>query len=325
MSISSRTDLIEYALRKLGKPVLNIEVDPSQVEDRVDEALQFFQDFHYDGTERIYLKHQITGTTITVASTVGYIPGETVKGNTSGSYFVVLGIVDATTLITKSVYTVSNIPGATFNLSETLIGQTSGSVTTFVTKTLGDIENGYVPISDMVTGVIRVIPWGHSFAPTAKSDNFMFDPKYQVIMSTFQNLSSSSMIYYEQLMQHISLMDQVLKPIDSLRFNRKMNRISLDFDWSTADVGGFLIFECYRILDPEDFVEIYNDRMLKKLVTAKVKYQWGQNCQKYTNIQLLGGITIDASTIMSQAVAEIEAAEEEIRDAYTEAPIGFLG
>jgi len=66
--VHSRDELIEYALRKLGKPVINISVDPTQLEDRLDEALQFFQDFHYDGTERVYLKHQVRGTEIVVTN-----------------------------------------------------------------------------------------------------------------------------------------------------------------------------------------------------------------------------------------------------------------
>lgn len=323
MSIHSRVDLIEYALRKLGKPVINIECDMTQVEDRVDEALQFFQDFHYDGTERVYLKHQITGSQVIVDTTSGFIPNEVIKGS-SGNYFQISSI-EATKFITKFVFNPLGVTGVTFTIGETLIGQTSGAVAVFASKVTGDIEDGSVPISEMVTGVIRVIPWFHSAAPTANSNNFMFDPKYQVIMSTFQNLGSSSMIYYNQLMSHISLMDQVLRPIDSLRFNRKMAKVFLEIDWASADIGGFLIFECYRILDPEVFVSIYNDRMLKKLVTAKIKYQWAQNTGKYSGIQLLGGVTIDASTLMAQAAAEIEAAEEEIKDAYNESPIGFCG
>jgi hypothetical protein len=104
-----------------------------------------------------------------------------------------------------------------------------------------------------------------------------------------------------------------------------MSQIYLDFDWSTAQIGGFFIFECYRILDPEEFTSIFNDRMLKKLVTAKFKYQWASNCQKYQGIQLLGGVIVDATTLMAQAVAEIESAENEIKDAYQTPSIGFVG
>jgi hypothetical protein len=57
---SSREQLKDWCLRQLGFPVIEINVDPDQVEDRIDEALQYFQQFNYDGVERWYLKHQIT-------------------------------------------------------------------------------------------------------------------------------------------------------------------------------------------------------------------------------------------------------------------------
>jgi len=126
-------------------------------------------------------------------------------------------------------------------------------------------------------------------------------------------------------MSQLSLMDQMLRPIDSLRFNRKLSKIYIDADWTVLALGSFIIFECYRILDPEVIYKVYNDRLLKALVTAKIKYQWASNCQVYAGIQLLGGVTIDASTLMAQAAAEIVAAEQEIRTSYSELAIGFLG
>lgn len=57
---SSRTELKNYCLRRLGEPVVDVNVDNDQLEDRIDDALKFYQDYHYDGTERIFLKHQIT-------------------------------------------------------------------------------------------------------------------------------------------------------------------------------------------------------------------------------------------------------------------------
>ena len=62
---SSRQNLKDYALRRLGYPVIEINVDDSQVEDRVDDALQFFAEYHFDGVEKMYYKHQITSTDIT--------------------------------------------------------------------------------------------------------------------------------------------------------------------------------------------------------------------------------------------------------------------
>ena len=62
---NSRDTLIEYCLRRLGDPVIEINVDTVQLEDRVDEALQYYQEFHSDATYRTYLKHQITSDDIT--------------------------------------------------------------------------------------------------------------------------------------------------------------------------------------------------------------------------------------------------------------------
>ena len=57
---NSRDSLKEYCLRSLGKPVIDINVDEDQVEDRIDEALQYFAQYHYDGVERTYLKYKVT-------------------------------------------------------------------------------------------------------------------------------------------------------------------------------------------------------------------------------------------------------------------------
>jgi hypothetical protein len=56
---SSRQQLIEYCLRSLGFPVIEINVDEQQLDDRVDEALQFFSEYHFDGVEKVYLKYQV--------------------------------------------------------------------------------------------------------------------------------------------------------------------------------------------------------------------------------------------------------------------------
>lgn len=61
---NSRPTLIKYCKRALGAPVIEINVDDDQVEDRIDEALQFYQEYHSDAIEKVYLKHEITQTDI---------------------------------------------------------------------------------------------------------------------------------------------------------------------------------------------------------------------------------------------------------------------
>ncbi|NDB60430.1 hypothetical protein EB001_18570, partial [bacterium] len=67
----------------------------------------------------------------------------------------------------------------------------------------------------------------------------------------------------------------------------------------------------------------WNDRMLKKLATAYIRKQWGQNMSKFDKMQLPGGVTMRGVDIYNEGVADIEKAEQEIRNTY-EAPPGFL-
>ena len=62
--IRSRYELKDYALRRLGAPVTQVNVEDSQAEDRIDDALQFFEEFHSDAVKNTYVKHQVTASDI---------------------------------------------------------------------------------------------------------------------------------------------------------------------------------------------------------------------------------------------------------------------
>jgi len=95
---STRQGLIDYCLRRLGAPVLEINVDDDQIDDLVDDALQIFNERHYDGVERMYLKYKITQSDLD-------------KGKATGTSGV--GIVTTTTSAT-----ISGIGTTTFNFYE---------------------------------------------------------------------------------------------------------------------------------------------------------------------------------------------------------------
>ena len=59
-TITNRTDFTNYCLRRLGAPVIEINVDPDQVQDRIDDAIQYWQDYHFDGAQKFYWIHTIT-------------------------------------------------------------------------------------------------------------------------------------------------------------------------------------------------------------------------------------------------------------------------
>ena len=67
---NSRATLKEYCLRRLGEPVIEVNVDPDQIEDKIDDALQMYNDYHSDGTLRTYIAYKITAQDLTN----GYLP-----------------------------------------------------------------------------------------------------------------------------------------------------------------------------------------------------------------------------------------------------------
>ena len=81
---STREGFKDYCLRQLGAPVLEINVDDDQCDDLIDDAIQFFQEYHYDGALRTYLKHQITQTEIDNQKTNANVVSSSSGGSDSG-------------------------------------------------------------------------------------------------------------------------------------------------------------------------------------------------------------------------------------------------
>ena len=124
--------------------------------------------------------------------------------------------------------------------------------------------------------------------------------------------------------RHLSLIQQILDPEKALRFSRVTNKLKIDTDWDeTFTAGDVLVFEGYTILNPNEYPEIYNDRLLKRYVTALIKRQWGENLSKFQNIQLPGGLQYNGAEIYGQATEEIRQIEEEVQLKY-ELPPDFM-
>jgi hypothetical protein len=60
MAITTRQDFTDYCLRRLGAPVIDINIDEEQIQDRIDDALQYWQDYHFDGLQKVYWIHKLT-------------------------------------------------------------------------------------------------------------------------------------------------------------------------------------------------------------------------------------------------------------------------
>jgi len=84
---SSRSALKEYALRALGKPVIEINVDDDQLEDRIDEALQYYAQYHYDGIRRTYLKYKLTAADKTRLAAINPATETATKNSVSTTWY----------------------------------------------------------------------------------------------------------------------------------------------------------------------------------------------------------------------------------------------
>jgi hypothetical protein len=105
-----------------------------------------------------------------------------------------------------------------------------------------------------------------------------------------------------------------------------MNRLYIDADWNQdSRIGEFIIVECYRILDPEQYRDVYNDMFLKRYATALIKRQWAENIKKFSGVQLPGGVTLNGDNLYLEATNEITKIEEEIQSKF-ELPVDmFIG
>ena len=320
MTISSRQGLIDYCLRRLGFPVIEINVDDDQVEDRIDDALQYFQEFHFDGVERLYLTHKVTTAELkfTGLSSPSFQNNEMLVGNTSGATCILYTLSGTTARIT-------NVKGS-FTAGETVTGTVSGfsrAIATTNFYTPGDIQNGYLPLPDSVIGVIRVLPVNGPSSGMNNRNN-MFDLIYQFRLNDMYNLLSADMVYYTQVQQHLSMLDMLLVGDRSFKYNRKMDKMYIDMNWEEVlNPDDFIVVECYRILDPNTYTQVYNDRFLKTYATALIKKQWGDNMKKFGGIQLPGGVVLNGKEVYDEAVEEIRMIQQDMQ-LSSELPVDLM-
>ena len=323
MALASRTDLTDYCLRRLGAPVIDINVDEQQVSDRIDDALQFWQEYQFDGVESTYVKHQIVGSNLKLNLSVAgnFQNNETVTGQTSGA----TAIVDSRD--GQYIY-IEQVKSGTFQAGETITGSEtnySGTLSGSDHYTEGDIEKGYIPVSNNILGITRVFNFGGA-ATNNTRDGQLFDLMYQFRMNDLYNLMGADMIYYSVVQSHLTTLEKLLAGERQIRWNRKTDRLYIDTDWDkTYNIGDYIVAEAYAILDPSTYTEVYDDMFLKKYATALIKKQWGANLSKFSGIQMPGGVTLNGDNIFQEAQQEIAQIEEEMQKKYELPPSFMIG
>jgi hypothetical protein len=242
----SRQEFKDYVLRSLGRPVIEINVDDDQVEDRIDQALKYYADYHFDATDRTYYKHQVTA---------------------------------------------------------------------------ADKVNKSITLPDNIIGAVSIFSIGD---PSVRADD-LFNIRYQIALNDLYTLTSVSLVPYYMVMQHLSVIQELLVGKQPIRFSRHRNILNIDMDWNTINEGEWLIVEAYQVIDPEIYTDVWGDRWLYLYTEQLVKRQWGTNLKKYDGMQMPGGITFNGQKIYDEADAEIKRMEQEMIMNYSLPVLDMVG
>jgi len=301
---ATRNQFKDYCLRRLGHPVIEINVDDDQVEDRIDDSIQFFQDYHFDGVEKMYMKHRMTAEDITrrwiyCPDSVIFVTGVMPFTDTSGMgmfdirYQLRLNDLFDFTSVSYVSYEITMQHLRTLELL--MVGTPQFRFNRHQNRVMLDIDWTL----DVTPGSYVVIECYRALQPD------LINLTGTVSGTTTSNVvTGTATTFDQQLLENdfFTLSDgntaQVNKIISPTVLWAKENLVA-NITTGTALINGVS--------------DVWNDRFLKQYGTAKIKYQWGSNLSKFAGIQMPGGVTLDGPRIMEEARVEIDKIEEEMQ------------
>jgi hypothetical protein len=283
---TTRTEFKEYVLRKLGAPVLDVNLASEQCEDLIDDALQYFYERHFDGVSQCYLKYQITDDDV--------LRGEARPPGTDGG--TQTGIT--TTTVTQNMPT----KGSTdFSWYE---------------------NSNYIPIPPHVIGINKIFQYDNAQSISVSN---MFSFKYQLFLNDIYYWGQTDLLSYSMTMSYLETMNFLLNTHKQIRFNQRQDRLYLDVDWSDIKAKDYIIIDCWRTVDPVDYPRVWNDSFLKPYATALFKKQWGQNLIKFQGVKLPGGIEFNGRQLYDDGQREIDEIISKMSQTYELPPLDLIG
>jgi hypothetical protein len=246
----------------------------------VDDALQLFNERHFDGVERMFLKYKLSQDDID-------------RGKASGTSGVGIATTNATS---------TNISG-------------------YGTITSNWYENSnFIQVPDAVIGIEKVFKFDSSTISSG-----MFSIKYQLFLNDLYQFNSINLLQYSMVKTYLEDIDFLLSTDKQIRFNKRQDRLYLDIDWGSETADNWLVIDCYRALDPNQFSGVYNDSFLKKYLTQLIKRQWGQNLIKFRGVKLPGGVELNGREMYEDAERELESIREKMSSEYEVPPLDMIG
>jgi hypothetical protein len=300
---TTRRQFKDYCLRRLGFPVIDINVDEDQVEDRIDDALQFFEDYHFDGVEKLFMKHKITDEDISrrwiyVPDAVVFVTGIFPFDDSNSS----INMFDLRyQLRLHDLYDFTSVSYVSYEITmqhiQTLSLLFSGKPQFRFNRKQNKLFLDVDWDRDLTAGEYVVVECYRAMRPDSVT----------LIGTVTGNTTSNTLIGYgttfdQEIVENdfisIGGESKQVRHIDSPPQITLVNPMSSNVSNVSVTVAGVS--------------DVWDDRFLKRYATALIKYQWGSNLSKFAGIQMPGGVTLDGPRIMEEARGEIDKIEEEM-------------
>ena len=300
---TTRAEFKTYCLRRLGFPVIEINVDDDQVDDRIDDALAFFNDYHYDGTEKIFMKHRITAEDIdrrwihcpdAVTFVTNVFPFD--DSNSSINMFDLryqLRLHDLYDFTSVSYVSYEMTMQHIQTLNLLFSGKPQFRFNRHQNKLFLDIDWS----SDREVGEYVIVECYRQLQPDSVTLTGTV-----TCTNTSNTVTGTATIFDQEILENDVLV--IGGEEKQVRHILSPTELTLYSPVSSNKTAVSLV--------KTGLSDVWNDRFLKKYATAKIKYQWGSNLSKFAGIQMPGGVTLDGVRIMQEAQAEIDKIEEEM-------------
>ena len=300
---TTRLQFIDYCKRRLGFPVIDINVDDDQVNDRVDDALQFFEDYHFDGVEKMYMKHLITQADIdrrwiycpdAVTYVVGMFPFD--DSNSSINMFDL-----RYQLRLHDLYDFTSVSYVSYEITMQHI------------RTLNLLFSGtpQIRFNRKQNKIFLDIDWSRD---VSVGDYVVIDCYRAIRPATITLTGTGTAVTTANTITGTgTIFDQELLEGDVITLGgQELQVYQIISPTILTTIGPVASNVTNGVLTKPGNSEVFNDRFLKRYATALIKYQWGSNLSKFAGIQMPGGVTLDGVRIMTEAKEEMDKIEDEI-------------
>ena len=304
-AITTRKEFTDYCLRKLGFPVVEINVDEDQVSDRIDDALSYFQDYHFDGTEKMYMKHQLTVADINrrwiyAPDAVTFVTGVFPFNDSNAS----INMFDLRyQLRLHDLYDFTSVSYVSYEITMQHI------------RTLELLFSGtpQFRFNRKQNKVFLDIDWTRDVQPgdyVIVECYRSLNPSTITLTGTVSYTSGSNTVtgYSTTFEQQFLENDFItFNSVDSFQVDKILSPTSLTVRGPMVNTAANVTATISGNSD------VWGDRFLKKYAYALIKMQWGNNLKKFAGVQLPGGVTLNGKEIYDEAMEELAKLEEEMQ------------